>query len=82
MVEVQRPPLVFGYYTSTTNLFSLGHEDEKNKSGVNPNIPTFVSVSISLDPLISIPSENELEYYPGFEDMQLLLAGTKWVKDM
>ena len=83
MVKLNRPPIIFGYYTSLHNLFQLGKgEDEHSRQGVDPEIPTFVSVSISLDPPIALPSQNEYEYYPGFEDIKLLLSGTRWVKEI
>eukprot|EP00352_Strombidinopsis_acuminata_P003345 CAMPEP_0176390230 /NCGR_PEP_ID=MMETSP0126-20121128/39005_1 /TAXON_ID=141414 ORGANISM="Strombidinopsis acuminatum, Strain SPMC142" /NCGR_SAMPLE_ID=MMETSP0126 /ASSEMBLY_ACC=CAM_ASM_000229 /LENGTH=36 /DNA_ID= /DNA_START= /DNA_END= /DNA_ORIENTATION= len=36
-------------------------------------------MSLSLDPAIELPDENEEEYYPGFEpNSQLLIAGADW----
>eukprot|EP01022_Parablepharisma_sp_SALTPOND_P033088 TRINITY_DN88170_c2_g1_i1.p1 TRINITY_DN88170_c2_g1~~TRINITY_DN88170_c2_g1_i1.p1 ORF type:complete len:1162 (-),score=130.16 TRINITY_DN88170_c2_g1_i1:2098-5583(-) len=82
MVKLNRPSIIFGYYTSVHNVFQVVQEEESNKQGVNPEIPTFMSISISLDPPIALPSQNEYEYYPGFEDIKLLISGTKWVKDI
>ncbi len=82
MVELNRPLIIFGYYTSVNNLFQFSQEEEVCKHGVNPEVPTFVSISISLDPPIAVPNENEFEYYPGFEDIKLLISGTRWVKDV
>ena len=82
MVKLNRPSIIFGYYTSLHNLFQLAQEEEPNKQGVNPEVPTFMSLSISLDPPIALPNQNEYEYYPGFEDIKLLISGTKWVKDL
>jgi len=38
-------------------------------------------MSLSLDPAIELPDENEEEYYPGFEpNSQLLIAGADWIR--
>jgi len=81
MVKLNRPQIIFGYYTSMHNLFQLAQEDV-SKQGINPEIPTFMSLSISLNPPIALPSQNEFEYYPGFEDIKLLINGTRWIKDL
>jgi len=39
-------------------------------------------MSISLDPLISLPDENEESYYPGYEDAKMLSHCSKWCNDL
>ena len=39
-------------------------------------------MSISLDPVLELPAENEYEFYPGSERNDLLQLGTQWVKQM
>ena len=37
-------------------------------------------MSISLDPVLELPSDSQLEYYPGKETSSLLIALTEWTK--
>jgi hypothetical protein len=37
-------------------------------------------MSISLDPVLELPQDNELEYYIGLEKQNLLAAASEWVK--
>lgn len=39
-------------------------------------------MSISLDPVLELPQENELEYYIGLEKQNLLYAASEWVKSI
>jgi hypothetical protein len=41
---------------------------------------TYISLSISLDPVLELPTENDLEYYPGAEASALLLAANEFAK--
>jgi coiled-coil and C2 domain-containing protein 2A len=83
MCRVARPLLVFGYYTSTQNLFGgRTGTAEPAQSSLSPTIPTFVTLSVSIDPPIDVAVENEREYYPGAEEITLLISGTKWIKDL
>lgn len=43
-------------------------------------IPTYLNVTISLEPLISLPRENDRDYYQGFEKGPFLQVGSEWVK--
>ena len=81
MFKVNRPLFLFGYYTSTENVFTLGGQQlPEDKEAALANIPTYVSVSISLEPLLELPIKNEFEYYRGYEETHLLISGTRWVK--
>jgi hypothetical protein len=37
-------------------------------------------LSISLDPVLELPTDNEMEYYPGAESSSLLMAASEWAK--
>jgi len=39
-----------------------------------------VTLSLSLDPSIELPDENEEDYYPGAEPSSLLVSGADWVR--
>jgi hypothetical protein len=44
----------------------------------NDEIPTYLNLSISLDPAIEIPSENSAVFYPGGENFDLLHHCAEW----
>ena len=39
-------------------------------------------MSISLEPVLELPQDNEFEYYPGRESTALLIAVTEWTKSV
>jgi hypothetical protein len=41
---------------------------------------TYISMSISLDPVLELPSDSEFEYYPGRESSALLINLVDWTK--
>ena len=43
---------------------------------------TYISMSISLDPVLELTQDNELEYYIGLEKQNLLAAASEWVKSL
>lgn len=70
--KVERPMALFNYQVETNTFFFLNQEEEnKNGAGAlveNPGIPnTYISMSISLDPVLELSQDNELEYYIGLE---------------
>lgn len=82
--RVDRPFFIFGYYNMTENIFAESNysPDDPRYATTNPRIPTYVQLSINLDPILEIKSENEADYYPGFEDPQLLILGANWLNDV
>jgi hypothetical protein len=56
----------------------LQEHEQRNEE----QIPTYLNVTISLEPLITLPRENEREYYQGFEKGPFLQLGSEWVKMM
>jgi hypothetical protein len=80
---VERPLALFNYQVETNSFFFLNQqqpalmEDGVPKAEI-PN--TYLSMSISLDPILELPQENELEYYIGLEKQNLLAAASEWVK--
>jgi hypothetical protein len=39
-------------------------------------------MSLSLDPVLELPQDNDLEYYPGSESTSLLIAATEWARGL
>ena len=85
MFKVERPLSMFGYYTEKESLFAgttaqtPGAQASKGLE-TNPDIPTYVTLAVSLNPLLTIPAENQADYYPGAEQPSLLIAANKFQK--
>jgi len=45
-------------------------------------IPTYINISIQLEPLIQIQTENDHDFYQGAEKSPFLEAGTMWVREI
>jgi hypothetical protein len=39
-----------------------------------------MTVSISLDPVLELPAENEIDSYPGYETTELRMYARKWLQ--
>ena len=48
----------------------------------NEQIPSYINMSVTLDPPISLPSENDEAYYPGYEANNLLGDASEWMIGM
>lgn len=76
---VNRPIILFGYFTLKTSLFTTAEKDEINNV-TNPLVPTYVSLNIILEPVINMSSESSAsDYYPGVENSQFLIMGSSWL---
>ena len=81
MFKVNRPLTLFDYVVLNENILIMEDKDRVSQTPkTNEELPSYVSLSISLDPVLEIPVENELEYYPGRESSSLLIAATDWAK--
>ncbi len=80
LCQVKIPLSVFGYYSDYSAKFNMTEqkekEDKKNKeekdenelqecATVNPFIGSYVSLYINLDPVLSLFSNEEIDYVPG-----------------
>jgi hypothetical protein len=45
----------------------------------NEQIPSYINMSVTLDPPISLPTENEECFYPGWEKNNLLTDASAWM---
>lgn len=80
--KINRPLALFNYQVETNSFFFLNQGQnavEEQKLEV-PN--TYISMSISLDPVLELPMDSEFEYYPGYETSSLLIALTDWAKNI
>lgn len=80
--KVNRPIALFNYQVETETFFFLNHDPNKEQPAEHEIPNTYISMSISLDPVLELTQENELEYYIGREKQTLLSAGSEWVKTM
>lgn len=77
-IRVDRPLNLQGYGMLPSGLLS---SNIFNKDIDTELLPTYISLSVNLDPLLELPAENEYDYYPGGEDAKLLRAGALWAND-
>ena len=80
MVRVNRPLDLHGYDVLNQGIFGFSMEKHQNQREESNLIPSYVNLTITCDPSIELPAENEYDYYPGAEPTELLLFGTQWVK--
>jgi hypothetical protein len=74
-IRVDRPMNLQGYGMLPSGMLS----SNIFKGDIDTDLlPTYVSVSINLDPVLELPAENEFDFYPGGEEAKLLRAGALW----
>jgi hypothetical protein len=49
---------------------------------VNPGINAYISLYITLDPVVSLQKADDYEYVPGFEDSIFLINSVRWLKKL
>ncbi|CAG9318052.1 unnamed protein product [Blepharisma stoltei] len=79
--RVDRPLCLFGYHTSKENPFIPFHHQgiEHPPPFLNPGLPTYIMLKVTLDPVLELPTESEADYYPGFENPKFLFHGFQWM---
>ena len=81
LMRLERPLVLQDYHVVQDELIFKDPEDFKLQQARNEEqIPTYINISIQLEPLISISRDNEQEFYPGFERGPFLQAGNDWMK--
>lgn len=71
--KLQRPLALSSYRVLSDEIFFMGKEElEKQKTQPNEQIPTYLNVSITLDPAIHLPYDNSTDYINGAENHDLL----------
>jgi hypothetical protein len=83
MFKVNRPLALFNYTIVKNNIFLMDDKEmAENMSRTNEEINTYISLSISLDPLLEVPTDIQTQYYPGAESSSLLIACNEWLKQL
>ena len=81
--RLHRPLLLPTYKVTDNEIYFMGQDDlDKQRALDNEHIASYLNLSVSLDPPIELPTENSEAYYPGAENPELLVEGSKWVKAM
>lgn len=80
--KVNRPLTLFNYQVVTNSFFFFDLQKNALKENKNDTPNTYISMSISLDPVLELPQDSEFEYYPGFETSSLLISLTEWAKQL
>lgn len=78
MLKLNRPMPLLNYSILDQNIFLVG--DEVQEIRANEQLITQINLSISLDPVLDIPPDSDLEYFPGAENPQLLVSMNNWIK--
>ena len=78
MFRVNRPIFMSGYISSKQSIFMEVNDFDINF--VDPYLPTYLMLSISIEPNFELPDNNNTDYYPGAEPAQFLLAGKAFLE--
>lgn len=77
--KLNRPIALPNYRVLDSEILLMDEGDFKEaKLREWEQLPSYLNVSISLDPAISLPTDNAELSYPGFEHNSLLTAGSEW----
>ena len=78
--RLERPLALPAYRVLDDEIYFMDEKQlEEEKLRENEQISTYLNVSISLDPFIELPTENNESYYPGGEPSRLLIMANEWL---
>ena len=82
-IRIDRPLVLQGYKVIKDDITfmetaSYQEQDKRNEE----QVPTYLNISIGLEPLIQLPVKNEKDYYRGKEADNFLQKGTNWIKSI
>jgi coiled-coil and C2 domain-containing protein 2A len=81
LIKLQRPLILQDYHVVQDELIFMDKEDiEKQQNRNEEQIPTYINLSISIEPFIKLPMENDKDYYNGKEKANFLEACIQWAK--
>ncbi len=81
MVRLNRPLVLQNYKVIQDDVIFFEKHGDLEDCYTRPEeqIPTYLNVTISMEPLITLPRNNRNDYYQGFEQTPFLQAGTEFV---
>lgn len=82
LIRVDRPVVLQSHKVIADEFIPMDAEQYKKEQEPRDEeqIPTYLNVTMSLEPFIQIETQNEAETYPGYEKTPFLLAGSEWAK--
>lgn len=83
-VRLNRPLVIQNYNVVQDEIMFLKDTNEikEQQKREEEQIPTYLNLCISLEPLITIPKNNDKDYYKGKERSVFLEYGSQWMKKM
>lgn len=85
-LRVDRPLVLQGYKVIKDDIaFTTVSKDkggQPRNARTEEQIPTYLNISIDLEPLIRLPRENDKDYYHGKEPPAFLQKGNAWIKQI
>jgi hypothetical protein len=73
LIRIDRPLVLQDYHVVQDELIFKGEKDLIEQQARNEEqIPTYINLSVSLEPLIQIQLENDKDYYHGVEKAPFL----------
>ena len=80
-VKIDRPLVLQNYRVVKEDLSFMDRKGfEESQQACEEQVPTYLNLTITLDPFINIPLENDREFYGGQEKGPFLELGTAWEK--
>jgi len=80
-VKIDRPLVLQNYRVVKEDLSFMDRKGfEDSQQACEEQVPTYLNLTITLDPFINIPLENDREFYGGQEKGPFLELGTAWEK--
>jgi coiled-coil and C2 domain-containing protein 2A len=78
--KLNRPLVLPSYNVVPSEVYFMSSEADidDQKLRENEQIPTYINLSISLDPPLELPSDNDQSFYMGYESSLLLTMGSNW----
>lgn len=82
--KIKRPLILPSYMVVPDEVYFIDSNEKEKLDDAqirkNEQVPSYLTLSISLDPALELPSENEQNgLYPGAERQDLLTEGNNWV---
>ena len=80
--RLMRPICLPNYRVLQEEIYFMNKDQlEKQRKMENEQPPTYLNLSITLEPNIELPSQREEYTYPGYEEQKLLDDGAKWLHE-
>lgn len=80
--RLNRPMCLPNYRVLDDEIYFMSADQlEKQRKMENEQPPTYLNLSITIEPNIELPTENAELQYPGFEEQKDLDQGARWLNE-